>query len=798
MRRALALLVLLAAPALPAAETVLVQEGSACRYRANASNPGIGTTWTAEGYADGSWALGSYGLGYETDLPGAFGLIATSVPSGTFSAYTRARFTIADPGAVTTLHLGADWDDGYVAWINGVEVYRSPEMPAGAPAWNTAPTSHESSNGVSPNYGTLVDVTTAGLPALHAGTNVLAIGVWNTAGTSSDLVLVPKLVMNRPPESVVRGPYLQQGTSGSVVVRWRTDVPTASRVQWGVTPEALNHVVEDAALVTEHVVTLTGLRTDRQIHYAVGTAEDVLASDSFKTPPSAGTARPLRVWVLGDSGTNNEDQFRVRDAFATWTGSRVPDFWMMLGDNAYVDGTDEQYQAAVFDAYPEMLRRSVLWPTLGNHDGHSADSATQSGPYYDVFTLPTAAEAGGVTSGTEAYYSFDWANLHVVVLDSYETDRSPTGAMATWLALDLLDTDRDWIVAVWHHPPYTKGSHDSDVETELVEMRENIVPIPEAHGVDLMLSGHSHAYERSFLIDGHYDVASTFGPQHLKDGGTGRPSETGPYEKPALGPDPHQGVVYAVAGSSGQISGGTLDHPAMVVSLNVLGSLVLDVSGNRLDATFLDDLGAVQDTFTLIKAPATLPVANFVASPTSGPAPLTVTFTDRSVNGPQSWSWDFQNDGIPDATAQHPVHAYTQPGLYDVKETVQNVAGPGSVVRSRLVCVTGTGAPGPVSGAAFDADRRTLRWTAHPRGGSYDVVRGSLTSLRSSGGSFPGSSPVCVETDGIDLAADVATTPATGQAIYVLVRAVECGGALGTWNDAGTSGRDAGLSGLCP
>jgi hypothetical protein len=54
-----------------------------------------------------------------------------------------------------------------------------------------------------------------------------------------------------------------------------------------------------------------------------------------------------------------------------------------------------------------------------------------------------------------------------------------------------------------------------------------------------------------------------------------------------------------------------------------------------------------------------------------------------------------------------------------------------------------------------------------------------------------------VENESIDLQADVSMTPTPGQAIYVLVRATECNGALGTWNDAGTSARDV-LSALCP
>ena len=120
------------------------------------------------------------------------------------------------------------------------------------------------------------------------------------------------------------------------------------------------------------------------------------------------------------------------------------------------------------------------------------------------------------------------------------------------------------------------------------EMRENALPILEAEGVDLVLTGHSHSYERSFLIDGHYGASGTFVPSMKKDGGSGREDGSGAYQKPTSGPASHEGAAYAVAGSSGQIAGGALNHPAMFVSLNVLGSMVLDVTEGRLDAKFID------------------------------------------------------------------------------------------------------------------------------------------------------------------------------------------------------------------
>ena len=437
-----------------------------------------------------------------------------------------------------------------------------------------------------------------------------------------------------PRARLVRGPYLQRATPRSITLRWRTDVPTDSLVKWGRFASALLFEQRDPSPTTEHVVTLDlpdstaayaapdGPPGGRRWFYAIGSSSQLLsggdAAHSFRLAPRPGRSEPTRIWVLGDSGTANSGAAAVRDAYARFSGGAPADLWLMLGDNAYNSGTDDEYQSAVFDMYPEMLANTVLWPTLGNHDGYSADSNTQTGPYYDIFTLPAHGEAGGLASGTEAYYSFDWGNIHFVCLDSYGTDRGLESPMLTWLEADLAHATAPWTIAFWHHPPYSKGSHDSDYEVELIDMRERALPILERHGVDLVMTGHSHSYERSYLIDGHYGPSWTFGPDNLLDGGSGDPAAGGPYRKLRTGPAPHEGVVYAVAGSSGQTSGGPLDHPAMFVSLDELGSLVLDVDRNRLDVRFIDAAGAVRDRFAIVKGENPPPGPGTIAPPEGG------------------------------------------------------------------------------------------------------------------------------------------------------------------------------------
>lgn len=203
--------------------------------------------------------------------------------------------------------------------------------------------------------------------------------------------------------TVVRGPYLQSASSDSITIRWRTDTATDSRVQYGTSSGTLTSAGSNATSTTEHIVKLTGLSPNTKYFYNVGSSSAVQAGDStyyFETSPTAGTSAPARIWVIGDAGTGSSGQAAVYNAYRNYTGNTYTDFWLMLGDNAYNSGTDAEYQTKMFNMYPEMMRQSPLWATLGNHDGASADSATQSGPYYDIHTFPKNAEAGGVASGT--------------------------------------------------------------------------------------------------------------------------------------------------------------------------------------------------------------------------------------------------------------------------------------------------------------------------------------------------------------------------------------------------------------
>jgi hypothetical protein len=399
---------------------------------------------------------------------------------------------------------------------------------------------------------------------------------------------------------LIRGPYVQQGSATNIIVRWRTDLPAASVVRYGPESNQLTLSTAKDVLETEHVLRLPNLTPDTRYFYSIETGDSNLArgeSYFFWTAPLR--SKPTRIWVLGDSGTRTPDQIAVRDSYYRFTGDRHTDLWLMLGDNAYSQGLDFVYQAAVFNVYPEMLRKSVLWPAIGNHEIVSSDPQGIDFPFLHIFSLPTAGEAGGAPSSTGRYYSYDYGNIHLICLDSETSNRTPGSPMLQWLETDLRQNTNLWCIAYWHSPPYSRGTHSSDLNLEQIQMRQYVVPILENHGADLVLCGHSHCYERSFLLNGHYGTSDTIRPAMLLNRGDGRSDGNGPYFKPNL---PLKGTVYIVAGCSGQIDGsGTLDHQAMFNSQSALGSVVLDIDRNTLNARFLRSDGSIGDYFTIVK-----------------------------------------------------------------------------------------------------------------------------------------------------------------------------------------------------
>lgn len=391
-----------------------------------------------------------------------------------------------------------------------------------------------------------------------------------------------------------RGPYLQSPTSTSMVIKWRNANNDTGVVRYGTSPGQLFEQVEKKTSTSDHELLLENLLPDTVYYYRVNGANE--SEFSFRTPPVEGVARPTRVWILGDAGTADSNANRVRDAFYRFNKSSSADLMIMLGDNAYDDGSDIEYQKGFFNVFGLSLYTTPVFSTIGNHDVIADSGST----YFDIFTLPGDGSSGGVPSGTEAYYSFNYANIHFVSLDSEVSNRSPGAAMYSWLMTDLEANTQDWTIVFFHHPPYSKGSHNSDQSNSAMsDFRENFTAVFEMYGVDLVFSGHSHNYERSFPIRGHRGTSDTFLPSMITDKGDGRIDGDGNYLNPTH--DTSHGVIYTVAGSAGKTRKAALNHPVHFVAMSQLGSVVLDFNDYILDVTFVSPNPEAIDYYTVAK-----------------------------------------------------------------------------------------------------------------------------------------------------------------------------------------------------
>ncbi|MEE8169604.1 MAG: metallophosphoesterase [Phycisphaerae bacterium] len=542
-----------------------------------------------------------------------FGVGVDQIPAGAQITSATLTYRVINAGADGRMHdVLIDWDETVTYNGFGGDATPGAQPTEYAASFLRAPggTGNQTVNVTNSVAAWSAD------PASNHGWIILPVGTdgvelrTREAGPTARRPLLSVTFNEGPPVvSLVRRPYLQKGAPTSMTVVWRTDLTTDTRLRYGLTDGILDQTVFDPALGQDHVVTINGLTPDTTYFYDVGATTEVLAGGDadhfFKTPPNPGASLPYSVWIVGDSGTGGANQAAVRDAMLTFTAGTPPDLFVHVGDMAYDSGTDTEFTNNFFAPHQDILRNTVCWPAIGNHEAASAQSGTQSGPYYEAYVLPIGGESGGVASGTEAYYAFDHGNVHYICLDSHDTDRSPGSTMLTWLQADLAATTQDWIVAFWHHPPYSKGTHDSDNVSDsggrLRDMRENVLPIIEAGGVDLVLGGHSHIYERSFLVDGAYDTPTT-AAGHIVDGGDGDPAGDGPYRK-RPGINAREGAVYIVAGHGGRGLGGTGDHPLMFLSELAFGSCILSVDDQTLTLRNIRADGVVSDLFELTKAP---------------------------------------------------------------------------------------------------------------------------------------------------------------------------------------------------
>jgi hypothetical protein len=616
-----------------------------------------GTSWTGAAFSDATWANGNAELGYGDADEKTIVSFGASATNKYVTTYFRKNIILTNPSSFAIISGKVKRDDGVAIYVNGTEVYRN-NLAAGA-TYTTFATATASDDGDGEQLFTFS-------PSLLVnGNNIIAVEIHQDRANSSDISFDMELTASND-ASLTRGPYLNVSSETAVVLRWRTNLATNTKVDIGTTHGSYTTTFNDAALTTEHEITLTGLNPDTKYYFQFGSSTQTLQAGTdnyFVTAPTATTLRKQRFAVFGDCGRDdNNYQSQTLAAYQNYLGANNGEVMVLLGDNAYTNGTDAEYQSGFFAPYQSsILKNHIIMPAPGNHDYYGTSQASRAGAYYQNFTIPTNGESGGLASGTEAYYSWNRGNVHFVSLDSYGTE-SPSstrlydtlGPQVTWLKQDLAANTQKWTILYWHHPPYTKGSHNSDTETELIRIRTNLLSILERYGVDLIMCGHSHNYERSYLLQGHYGTESTFDVNtHALSNSSAKydgSTNSCPYNL-AEGQVNH-GIVYVVSGSAGASGGiqANYPHDAMPWSVNDGGMLQLEVEGNRLDAKFIRRDQVIADQFTIMKD---VNKTTDLTVPAGTPTELTASWV-----GEYSWSTSPTTKSItitPSASASYTV-----------------------------------------------------------------------------------------------------------------------------------------------
>jgi hypothetical protein len=373
---------------------------------------------------------------------------------------------------------------------------------------------------------------------------------------TSLLLLVLGVSASAQAAVVTRGPFLQQTTPTSTRIILRTDVPAHSTldIEGGPTAEADG---------TEHILSVSGLTPATEYTYVVK-LDGALAGGPyhFRTAPRVGTPQgeKAKIAVIGDQGSGGVEEKKN----ASVIEQARPDLLLTVGDNSYPKGDISEWEKTFFTPFKAVLPSLTLAPSLGDHEYLTPLAAG----YTDAFVLP----------GNERYYSQDWGNLHVVALDSNCVDPVDAAtmdcdpeAMKAWLREDLAKTRGSWRIVTMHRAAVASGRYGSSAKVA------QLIPLFEEGGVDLVLQGHNHSYERTWplrrgkIVQRGY--AASDAPVYMTTGGGGD------WVYPPPGAQPEWSAMRTAE----------FQH------------LLLEMDGDRLRVDAVRSDGSLLDSFTLNK-----------------------------------------------------------------------------------------------------------------------------------------------------------------------------------------------------
>jgi Calcineurin-like phosphoesterase/Purple acid Phosphatase, N-terminal domain len=299
-----------------------------------------------------------------------------------------------------------------------------------------------------------------------------------------------------PAPQAKQATYLQAVTAESVYVMAESDNTNPLTVEYGLTNSYGNSATTESTIPTTggtyiHRIPLTGLTPETTYYYRRGSH-----SASFKTAVNSGT--PFRFAWLADCRTGTA----IHDSIASRILAAAPLFSLYGGDLCDDGASYSIYKEQFFRPNQLALAGSVpFFNTTGNHELWSTN--TQA-----------FMQAPASTSGNQGYYSFDYGDLHVVVMNYMDPGGYAAGSpQYNFIASDLAATTKPWKIVVCHSPAYVKGGHGEDAN--MIALTSNVF---EPNDVNLVIAGHDHFYQRN-LVNGIYHLIIGSAGADLSDPG---------------------------------------------------------------------------------------------------------------------------------------------------------------------------------------------------------------------------------------------------------------------------------------
>ncbi|MFH1744098.1 MAG: metallophosphoesterase, partial [bacterium] len=339
---------------------------------------------------------------------------------------------------------------------------------------------------------------------------------------------------------LVVGPYLQNIKRDAVTVMWETATASVGKVIYGA--DVLADSAVDIRNATMHEVTLTGLTPGTRYTYRCAWGSQLAPPAQFKTAPSEGT-RQCRIVLYGDSRSDTETHSKI----AALIAREEPDIVINTGDLVSDGSQYDQWKPQLFEPILPFAS-SIPWFTVpGNHEHESVH-------YYNYMSLP----------GNESWWSTDYANVHIVGLDSCLASDEDS-EQYRWLLQDLQDNRQEWTLACFHHPLFT--AHPTRSAPPYRWAWQSLF---QEYGVDLAVSGHDHYYHRTYQI-GSVDL------------------------------EPKRDVVHITTGGGGASLYPTVEQSYSAYRRSCYHFVVLDVGGDRIVGRVIDIEGKGIDAFVLDK-----------------------------------------------------------------------------------------------------------------------------------------------------------------------------------------------------